>query len=492
MSLEAQSRALLAELSVPKLVSDTFLALFNFVDQKGVLYQWLELDRTENLLKGPAFRARASLVRSTLRNGITNNTPLTDLADLLQVRDPLQRSISTGVVTAEDSLCIVVALRLVDDAYRGLHPGEVGDVADGIAFAALRTKLRLGLPIFETADAKVYPRPRRIGAAPFERGQSNANELLSHLCVIRPSKHVDFEYLVNLSTRAMGGAGFGTIGVIPVIAASNELHWGLEGDDHYSVREMAALRGTIEARVKHALIELCNAKADLIVLPELVSGTGLFAFLQTELQKLALAGSHTPTILFAGTQLVSDGTAHFNRGHVLDWEGEPVWSQDKLHAFLFLAKDQKACGSPLGTTDYCDRLELLTPPQKIRIVDVSPSHRLTVLICEDFIQDRPHRDAVVDFRVTTIIAPVMMASRNYDPKLGKHEPGWVKDAGVRYANHPGASSVVSNSGALLTSHQDMWFAYTDYFTNPPASATWEAIVMPSERWPVAWVAKVPR
>ncbi len=353
----------------------------------------------------------------------------------------------------------------------------------------LRTNLRKGQPLFGHGSLSVYPKPMRL-FSPECRGQSSLSELLDVLTVVHPTPHLRLDHYTVPYVGEPGADGFRNIGIVPAIRNSSELVWKRESNDRYSVWELPQTEA-IHVRIREALDLLLHMGADLVLLPELVAGPELVGMLSTYLAQRSSARLPTPLLLLAGTQMVSDGDGpRRNRAIILDGAGTEVWSQDKMHAYCFTAAAQGETGHPLGVDELVDRHEdIAVEPRVLVVVDLSPSQRLVVLTCEDFIQEQPHRSMVVDICATTLLVPIMAPKRGEPPSQG-----WITDAAMNYVRRPGATSVVANSGALILGGEEAMQAwqFAEIRSSPRLTSVWEPVMSPTGGPPVAWLARLDR
>jgi hypothetical protein len=185
--------------------------------------------------------------------------------------------------------------------------------------------------------------------------------------------------------------------------------------------------------------------------------------------------------------MAQDGERIRNRAHVYDSEGELVWTQDKLHAYRFTSQEQQSGNFPLGDKGVVDRIEAIdVEPRTLYVVDLSSTQRVSVLTCEDFIQPDPHRAVLAEIMATTILVPIMGGARE--------NPGndWIHDAALTYVRHPGATSVMANSGALIGLHgAGRKENFGQIVSAPRVDVLWVSIKNAADE-PLAWLARLAR
>ncbi|WP_281848699.1 hypothetical protein [Dyella sp. GSA-30] len=336
-------------------------------------------------------------------------------------------------------------------------------------------------------DLNVFPRPSRH-MFPEVRGQSSLSELLDFLTVVRTGPNLSLDYQPLFDTLASEGGEFRRIGIIPAIHSAGELVWSKVGEDRYSIAETEPA-DLVASRVCLALNWLAEQGADLVLLPELVSGPRLVAAIAGHLGRMQGQGLTPPAMVLAGTYMAQDEYGHpRNRAVLLDSDGVELWTQDKLHAYRFTADEQGRAGHPLGKDDVQDRDEqIAVEPRTIVVADLSAAMRVVVLTCEDFIQDRPHRATLADIDITALWVPVMSGPRPAPPAQG-----WINDAAMHYVRHPGATSVVANSGALLdAAHRSDHWQYSEVRASPRTVPRWEAL-KDEQGLPIAWLGVLDR
>lgn len=483
MSVQQDATDLLGLLTQEIDVSSAFLALFKFIDESpNGRFGWLRLG--SEAVNGVECDALIATWHEKLRQSISEGLEVSWLLGIGELRSSLQDISTRGAITAEASKGVVIGLRVLDAAFRGVHPGEVFGGTDGPGFVALRERVRGGQSLFEFAGFEAYPRPRRL-ATIYERGQRRLTDLLENLVVIRQTPQLRLINVVAFASGALGPRGFKRIGVIPTIDTHRELAWSREPHGQYKVVGRADIQDEIHGRVLTALSQLADAGAELLLLPELVSAPELDELIGAELARRAANRLPRPALVLAGTRLVvADGLVR-NRALLLDGEGDPAWVQDKLHAYCFTAREQANAGHPLGTEELADRLEAIdVEPRELCVVDLSPTQRVAVLTCEDFIQDDPHREIITDMVATTILVPIM-SGRRAGPNAG-----WIQDGALNYVRHPGATSVIANSGTLMNGTTDGW-QYGHVVSTPQIEAEWSAI-RDSDQRIVGWLAELPR
>lgn len=489
MTIADDANRLLSQLQAGLNAEDAFLALFAFIDSTpSGRFRWFTLG------EGAVFGVECDLeIRQwwdTLRDSINEHSPALDLMALADLGDTLGAIIANGDITPSDSKNLVIALRTLDAAFVGVHAADALIDNDLPGLVRLRQNLWQGRPLFSHGELRVYPKPSRH-AAPERRGQSRLTELLNVLTVVRDNEHLQVDVRLATSIAKIGQEGVRLIGIIPAIQHVSELRWAREPNCRYSIAEHEDT-DVVHTRIRAALDALIARGAQVIVMPELVSGEALIRMLKDYLFERSRQGLTTPAFLLAGTYMTTDAHDGLrrNRAIVLDGEGNEVWRQDKMHAYRFSASDQTQTGHPLGQDDLADRDEdICLEPRNLVVVDVAPSQRLVVLTCEDFLQDDPHRLVIADLSVTTLLVPIMAPTRQQPPSQG-----WVRDAAMNYVRHPGATIVVANSGTLLMSAEsrNQWWQLGDVLSSPRIAPHWEPLPGPAGQPPVAWLVQLDR
>ena len=464
-----------------------FLAVYRFIDSTDSgRFGWLRLG--EQVIYGPECDSLIVDWRTRLRESVDSDS-LFDGLEVAGLGATLDAIAASGTISRENSKDLVVALRVLDAAFRGVHIAEVSSSIDSLGFVRLRTRLRKGEPLFEGGELKVYPKPKRLAQVEV-RGQARLSDLLDVLTVLRVSPHLRVVYDSMFGAAIHGPEGFQKIGLVPTIHVASELAWSHELNHRYSIRESAAMQDAVHTRVRSALDLLLANGADLILLPELVSGPELVTMLKDYLRDRQLAGQPNPALVLAGTQMADDDGLKRNRAVVLDSWGDVAWHQDKMHAYCFTADEQVKARLPLGNDDLVDRLEDIDlEPRVLTVVDLSPSQRVVVLTCEDFAQDLPHRSAVSDICATTLLVPIMAVGRE-----SHRVQGWITDAAMNYVRHPGATSIVANSAALVEwrGTLDEWWNFGEIRSSPRLNVAWEGLVDVPGTPPIAWLATLAR
>lgn len=485
LPLDQDARALLDELQRGLKVEVAFLALFKFIEESpNGRFGWLPLG--ERAVRGVECDRQIAEWHERLRHSLNLDEAITWCADVTSLERVLSEVAAGAEISPQISKSLVIALRVLDASFRGVHPGEVGVLADGKGFARLRAQIRQGEPLFQAHGLSVYPRPRRL-LLPESRGQGRLTDLLDNLAVVAQCAQLRVVNRLAFSTGASTPQGFSRVGIIPTIHAHRELSWTREANERYSVREHPESTGIIHERVAKALRLLMDAGADLVLMPELVAGPELNQLLSGELARRTHERLPNPLLILSGTLLVNEGERTRNRAHLYDREGELLWCQDKLHAYRFSVREQEDAGHPLGAEDLVDRIEAIdVEPRTLYVVDMSPTQRLVVLTCEDFIQPDPHRAAITDIVATTILVPIMSGNR------ASADSGWIQDAALNFVRHPGATSIVANSGALLQGGQEVGWQFGHLVSSPRLEVQWRPLGAEGTEAPIAWLAELPR
>lgn len=464
-----------------------FLRLYGFIDNlPNGRFGWFSLG--PSAVHGVECDSKIRDFSGVARQCIVDDTQLPDAIAFSGLGAVLDSIVVDGVVTDQHSRDLVIALRVLDSAFRGIHSADSPVGFDSDAVLNLRTNLRLGLPLLAWGDLQAYPKPQRV-QQPEIRGQSSLNELLDILTVISVSPHLQISYKVQFAHAAPGADGFKRVGIIPTVFEAHELLWTKGANSTYRVQEHVDHEAGIRRRVLGALGELVARNADLVLIPELVSGPKLLSAISEYLNARAVVGRWNPCLLLAGTMLVNatDGTKR-NRAVVLNGTGSQAWIQDKLHAYCFTAGEQARCGFPLGDAGVVDcHEEISVEPRSVAITDISPSQRVVVLTCEDFIQVFPHRPLLIELGVTTVLVPIMAGGRAAPPA-----EGWVSEGAMQFVRHPGSASVMANSGTLVgpPAEYSHWWNFSEIRASPRVTIRWEEIRVDGEIQ--GWLAHLDR
>ena len=482
MSLAQDAGRLLDALTQPLRVQAAFMALFQFIENSpNGKFGWIPLG--DDAVRGRDYAREVHLWRDRIRTNIGREEPFGASTHIAGLGSALEEIVKDGCIARQNSKALVMALLVFDDAFQGVHPGEVVSATDALGFVEMRTRIRKGEACFQLDGLRAYPKPRRLVHQEV-RGQGRLTDLLVNIAVVQSGSDLEVVNLIAFDDGSFGPKGFTRIGIIPTIDSHEELAWKKENHRRYSIAEELGTCTRVHARVRDALALLIAEGAELVLMPELVASPALVRVVADALATARHAGKCTPHLMLVGTQLVNDGDKTRNRACVVDAEGETVWEQDKLHAYRFSALDQARCGHPMGADELVDRTEAIdVEPRTLYVVDLSATQRVTILTCEDFIQPDPHRSIVADIVATTILVPIMSGHRN-GPNVG-----WIQDAAVNYVRRPGATCVIANSGALLGTRREGW-QYGHVMAEPRVACDWKSL--PDETTPIAWLADLGR
>ncbi|UYC22764.1 MULTISPECIES: hypothetical protein [unclassified Xanthomonas] len=470
------------------MLDQSFMELYRFIDASpNGKFGWVGLVESSPV-DGPESDAQIATWRQELRECLAASKPFNPLpvADLDKA---LEDIIRTGQVSRENSRDLVIALRVLDSAFRGVHLGEVFHAHDNEMLVALRTRLQQGNPLFSSGDLHAFPKPRRL-ADPVLRGQEYLSDLLDVLTVVQlpPSFEIAYEPMLDVPRRRMEGVR--SIGIIPTVHGFSELAWHQVGQYRYSVSEHLEAMATLQARLQAALDLLLARGIDLLLLPELVSGPELHASLMALLRQRTAAGGPMPLLVLAGTRMSPVGGLTRNRATILDPDGEQLWCQDKMHAYRFTQAEQAKAGYPLGNLELADRTEAIDiEPRKLVVADLTASLRLIVLTCEDFVAHQPYPQVISGMCATTLLVPIMSGGR-----ASAAAQAWITDAAMKFVRHPGATSIVANSAALVTWEKtpDEWWHFGEIRSAPRVDVTWEGLAPDGLGEPIAWLATLDR
>lgn len=485
MTVSQDAQRLLECLTAPIRVGVALLEIFEFCARyREACWGWIPLG--DEQIEGYALDKVIRRTRPILRDAFLEERPVEEVAELLGVQSSLRAIVGSNRVTPENSAEIVRGLRAIDDAFRGFHSARVVGVSDSMKAALLRAQLRTGKPLAIIDEFALYPRPARTKIP--ERGQGDPGMLLQHVAVIRRVADFEVRLVVRLQDALADQTQFKRVGVVPVVHHHGELAWQPIGATRYRVDEDPRTSETIKSRVNRALDEIASQEAQVVLMPELVSGPKLRSAVAAQLGERSSRGEATPLITLCGTSLENVGGTTRNQATVLDSEGDVVWTQNKLHAYRFSAEEQTAVGFPLGPVP-ADRQEAIDiAPSALVIVDLNANLRVVVLICEDLIQAPPHEVAIQQMGVTTVLAPIMDRSPNLRANTALPDLGWLEHGALSYVRHPGASTFIANSGSLVVQNRDDHWSYANAFTVPRSPAAWRPI--PAEEAaapPIGWI-----
>lgn len=487
MSVGTEARELHRVLASGVSTERAFLALYRFLaNSPSGSFGWMG---TEGLpVDGVACDRQIVAWAAELRRSLDDEVPIAEPTRICEIGALLEEVARSNQISPNQSQGLVIALRVLDAAFRGVHVAEVGLTSDSVGLMRLRSNLRLGKPLFKRGSLQVFPKPRRTHV-PDRRGQPGISQLLDVLTVVDVPQQIKASYQLILDGVPPASRGFERIGILPTIQHFNELHWTCEGDARYSIAESAAAEAQVHPRVSSALKLLLDANAEVVLMPELVSGPRMHDLVTGVLKSRMRVGESTPVLLVAGTAMLNDSEGKpRNRARVLDAYGDVAWEQDKMHAYRFTGTDQDKAGNPLGA-DAVDRHELIAvEPRTLVVVDLSGHQRVVLLTCEDFNQDEPHRNVIASFEATTILVPIMAGKRDSE------DVGWVNEAAMRYVRHPGAASIVANSGTLLQTdaEREQWWQFGHIRASPQVSSAWEALRERPGGPVLAWIARMSR
>lgn len=485
MTVSQDAQRLLERLTAPIEVGVALLEIFEFcAEHREACWGWIPLG--DEQIEGYPLDKVISRARPILRDAFLEERPVQGVAELVDVRSSLRAIVGSGRITAENSAEVVRGLRAIDDALRGFHSARVVGISDSMKAALLRGQLRTGKPLAVIDQFALYPRPARAKIP--ERGQGDPGMLLQHVAVIRRVADFDVRLAVHLQDALADQTQFKRVGVVPVVHHHRELAWQPIGASRYRVDEDPSTSEAIKNRVDRALDEIASQNAQVVLMPELVSGPRLRSAVAARLGERSLRGEATPLITLCGTSLEDvEGTTR-NQAAVLDGEGDVVWTQNKLHAYRFSAEEQSAVGFPLGPAP-ADRQEAIDiAPSALVVVDLSANLRVVVLICEDLIQAPPHAVAIQQMGVTTVLAPIMDKAPNLRPDTALPDLGWLEHGALAYVRHPGASTFIANSGTLVVQNRDHHWSYAHAFTVPRSKSDWRAVPADEARAPpIGWI-----
>jgi predicted amidohydrolase len=289
-----------------------------------------------------------------------------------------------------------------------------------------------------TADGVLIAR-----AAPASAAAREVADLFSQLIRVPLETGYALEFRTidrGYSARKRGDAL--RVGFVPVAHTPKQLDWP-HTEDHYTCSllpgEEAAIWGTLE----ETLNWVRRHDVFAVVLPELVSSESL-------LQRISRwrAGIHhpLPQLIVAGSYLCDD--PHLpgkprNRAVMLDSSGVRLWTQDKMHPYVFTVEHQELAEHVLCTPARNLEENIGTAPRLLQVRDFYPGRfRCAIAICEDFARVQPYHPAMRSLAATHLFIPIMNPART-----GGSD--WIKRYGISLAQEGHTISVVANSGVLV-------------------------------------------
>jgi len=300
-------------------------------------------------------------------------------------------------------------------------------------FQAARDLLRTRGTFTKEASGRLIP-----SAARSVRGNS-LRQFYGNLLRVGPAadQGVDYGVSSSIPTKPPGAALI--VGFIPTVHAAGEMSWSIERGA-FHVRLNPKFEKKVIERVIRSLEWLLSRRADVIVIPELVSSIALRERVGEELRSHA---AHTPLLVVCGSEAVrSDSpTKRTNRAFVLGPSGRELWTQDKHHPYSISAEQIAQWGlqRQLGKVK---RNEVGTSTRKkVVIRDIPGSGRFCVVVCEDLARSEPVQNAIRDFGVDMGVVVVMNGLFS--------ESGWRLRHAVNLAEEPGSRIAIGNSCAIL-------------------------------------------
>jgi hypothetical protein len=268
-----------------------------------------------------------------------------------------------------------------------------------------------------------------------------------------------FEFLVRMPPEKIGGryavefvlppfhrfaptSNF-RVGFVPLVQRLDELvaTATTRGARQYlDIRPSNLAKAILISRAQEATAHLCKLEVDIAIFPELCVDEEIRRAIADVLRAASAA---KPSVVIAGSGLVSSGGAHaFNQAIVFDASGSEVWHQEKLNHYDMAADNRKKYGLPSvkgheGSThrEDCETGNVL------RFCEHPFWGRLVSLICEDLQQTAPGGMACEILRPDWIFAPIFDGPIT----IGR----WSHRRGWDLAERAGAKVVVANSMALV-------------------------------------------
>ena len=230
-----------------------------------------------------------------------------------------------------------------------------------------------------------------------------------------------------------------TIGFIPAVQHQDEVVWGVHRRC-FTVKLAKKHEKRVIARVLEGLDWLLRQKADVIIIPELVSSAALRKEVSAWLLEKAPS---QPIMVVCGSEAVASKsvTGFTNRAFILGPSGRMLWTQDKHHQYRLTAKDIQRLGltASLGRDA---RNEVGTSTHRsVTICDIPGAGRFCVLVCEDLARDDPGQVTLRLFEADMVIVIVMDGTFL--------ESSWRNRNGLNLAQDPGTRIAIGNSRALL-------------------------------------------
>jgi predicted amidohydrolase len=284
--------------------------------------------------------------------------------------------------------------------------------------------------------------PKLPGNKPQSRGQRLSNGL-EHLLRYSNSG-------VKISRRKIHAKRPFTAGNKLIIACcpladDEDCEFNLVGDQFFDVQIKSGREPQLIARAIDALRRAVTVKADILILPELVSSKNIVDAIREELRSAAFPGH--PWLVLAGTYLVSNTPRPRNQATLINQfeRSTNILLQNKMHRFRLDRSEQERLEIfPLDARDQNREEGTTISPRELVLLEVdfkvggrTKSWRIGTLICEDFAQPFPGGEIVMSLGIDLVLVPVMS-----DALI---EGRWTHTIARYYAEQTPVWSVIVNS-----------------------------------------------
>ncbi len=231
------------------------------------------------------------------------------------------------------------------------------------------------------------------------------------------------------------------VGFVPLAESHDDLCFKFKSRNGQDFVEVTIPHeANLAERAENALDLLADQGAEIIAFPECCVSSQVLTAIQGKLQELSKSGSCSIELVVAGSGLVHDGPGRpFNECTVLNYRGESLWQQRKLHHYTMDNNRAETFGflSPDFENGYREDTQT---GDCLLVRDVPGFGRVMVLICEDIHQDVPAVEATRRLEPDWIFCPILS-----DPIT---DTSWVRWDLVNHVVRRGARGVVANSMTL--------------------------------------------
>ncbi len=201
----------------------------------------------------------------------------------------------------------------------------------------------------------------------------------------------------------------------------------------------------LSKRLIAAVEALIKSKANVAILPELISSSVANGLLSRSLRDSAPDGENDDVLIIAGSACTEEMCPASNRPYneciVYSGTGDELFRQRKLHPFNMRFDRMDECHvSKAPGYERQNHLEDIGVGGKLTICDLEGIGRVVVLICEDFEQQHPTMEVCEATRPDWIFNPVLDVSQRY----GR----WTHQRAVEIGRRTWSRVVVSCSATL--------------------------------------------